>query len=130
MEGLLPLEEAVIDMLLAGEHPSLGKLRAQLPLARIRSRQSNGEGFFVEIELPAEVERPSIKQKSLHIGDVKATLPELTRGAGFILFVREGRLAMLEAYSFDEPWPDRVTTFQLRYTDPSRQALLDALDGF
>jgi|HubBroStandDraft_4_1064222.scaffolds.fasta_scaffold221396_2 hypothetical protein len=128
MQGLLPLEEAVIDMLLAGDHPSLSKLRAQLSLAEIRSRQSNGEGFFVEFEVPAGVERPSIQQKSLHIADVKATLPELKRGAGFILFVREGRLAMLEAYSFDEPWPEAVTTFALRYTDPSRQTLLAALD--
>jgi hypothetical protein len=128
MDGLLPLEEAVVDMLLAGEHPSLAKLRAQLPVAAVRSRQSNGEGFFVEFDLPADVERPSIRQKSLHIGDVKATLPELKRGAGFILFVREGRLAMLEAFSFDEPWPEHLTTFQLRYTDPSRQTLLAALE--
>jgi hypothetical protein len=125
----LPLEAAVMDMLLAGDHPSLQKLRTQVAVGRIKSRQSTGgAGFFLELEVPGDAERPAIKQRSLHITDVTAKLPELTRRVAFILMVREGCLAMLEAQAQDEEWPETVTTFELRYTDPSRGALLDALD--
>jgi len=128
MQGLEPLEAAVIEMLLAGDHPSLQKLRAQVAVGRIKSRQSSGAGFFLEFEVPADVDRPVIKQRSLHITDLTAKLPELMHRVGFILFVREGRLAMLEAQAQDEEWPAELTTFELRYTDPSRGSLIDALD--
>jgi hypothetical protein len=40
-----------------------------------------------------------------HIGDVSGELEGLANGAGFVLFIRDGRLKMLEGFTFDEPWP-------------------------
>ena len=51
----------------------------------------------------------------------------LAHGAGFVLFIRGGRLSMLEGYTYDEPWPDQVRGFSLRYSDPERKAELAKL---
>jgi hypothetical protein len=127
MGDLLELEAAVLDMLLAGTHPVLGVLRRQLAGARVRSREFSGAGFFVEFDVPSDLEAASTKENRIHFGDVVAKLPELKHGAGFVLFVRDGRLEMLEGYSYDEPWPERVSGFELAYTDASRQQTLRAL---
>ncbi|MDZ4155408.1 MAG: hypothetical protein U1E09_02545, partial [Methylococcales bacterium] len=48
-------------------------------------------------------------------GDVIGEIPELLSGAGFLLYIKNGVLDMLEGYSYDEPWPSSIDTFNLRY---------------
>jgi hypothetical protein len=124
---LLKLEAAVLTMLLDGTHPALVALRQQLVAARVKSRKLSGVGFFIEFNVPQYIEAAPIKNKNTHFGDVIAKLPNLHYGAGFLLFIKDGKLDMLEGYSYDEPWPKQVTKFKLEYTDATRQQTLQIL---
>ncbi len=110
--ALTPLERAVLDMLL--DHPGepYEAIRRQLSLAAVSRREFTGVGFFTEFALP-----PGAAAKrdlpNMELGDVGAELPGLRHGAGFLLFVRDGVVSMLEGYTYDESWPDRADEFKV-----------------
>lgn len=124
MVGLNELEQAVLDKLLAGVHPTLAVLRRQSSRARLARREYTGVGFFCAIEVDACA---PLVERDCDIGDVHAEVKGLARGAGFVLFIRGGRLSVLEGYTYDEPWPDQVEGFSLRYSDPDRSGELAGL---
>lgn len=127
MEGLNALEQAVLDKLLAGDCPTLADLRMQAAKARLQQRRLSGVGFFCSFNVPPEI--PNIEgAANFEIDDVEADVEGLQRGAGFVLFVRGGRLDMLEGYTYDEPWPREPGRFVLRYDREPRALSLPATD--
>lgn len=125
MVGLNDLERAVLHKLLAGDHPVLATLRQQFSQARLAKREYTGVGFYCDFEVDTDaLTLPS----DFHIGDVSAEVEGLANGAGFVLFVRGGRISMLEGYTYDEPWPDRIRGFSLEYSEPERKAELAKLE--
>lgn len=112
--GFDEFERAVMEMLLSGSHPILEELRRQYGMADVDGRKFTGHGFYVDFALDREA-APRTGAWNLQISDVGAELPGLAHGAGFVLFVREGWLAFLEGFAYDEPWPDSVDGFQLTY---------------
>jgi hypothetical protein len=119
------LERAVLDHLLAGDHPALEVLRAQAAGLRVIARKMSGVGFFTDFEVPAGA-RLLATPRDLELGDVDADLDGLTHGATFVLFVRKGRIDFLEGHARGEPWPTTLGTFRLRYREEPRD--LRALD--
>ena len=119
-QDLTELERSVLDKLLTGEHPVLEALRRQLCGCRVRKRELTGCGFFTELQVDRALPAAPTIAKKLRIGDVEAKITGLEQGAGFVLFVNNGYLDMLEGYSYDEPWPESVSEFELRYTGESR----------
>ena len=119
MEGLNCFEQAVLDKLLDGDHPVLVVLRAQSGRARLSSREYTGAGFFCCFNLPPDVPVLS-PERDFHFGDVNAVVDGLKYGAGFVLFVRGGRLDTLEGYSYEEPWPEEIRNFKLTYQSEPR----------
>ena|SRR5579875_4153130 len=117
-----PLEEQVLQMLLAGDDPVLITLRCQLKLAKRRSREYTGVGFFTHFDVPKEAPQFS-GNPSIKFGDVIAEMDGLQRGAGFLLFIQNGVLSMLEGYTYEEPWPQKVARFELRYTSGTARDL-------
>src|SRR5262249_45426648 len=117
---LTELERAVLDMLLAGETPALAILRQQLDQAAVQSREFSGVGFFTHFTIPPAVPRLPLSDR-LIFGAVEAELNSLAHGAGFVLFVEDGKLSMLEGYTYDEPWPESLGPFRLRYHHAERQ---------
>lgn len=122
MQGLDTFENAVMAKLLVGDHPLLVALRAQAESAWVTSRQYTGAGFHCEFAMPPEV--MPVEPANFEIGDVHAVISGLRRGAGFVLFIRGGRLDALEGYSYDEPWPEAIGEFELCYqSEPSNPGL-------
>ena len=119
MEGLEDLERAVMEKLLDGEHPMLAALRAQAQSGRLLGRERTGAGFYCSFEVPPEA--PAVEPRDFEIDDVNGELHGLAHGAGFVLFVRDGRLDMLEGFSYDEPWPQAVSQFTLTYQREPRE---------
>ena len=119
MKGLNQLEQSVLDMLLEGDHPALVGLRAQAAEARLASHENTGVGFFCEFSV-SPAARGSIEPSDFELNDVDAQIDGLEHGAGFILFVRDGVLDLLEGYSYDEPWPAEITDFELTYRQRPR----------
>lgn len=87
-------------------------VRQQLSHATVAKRKFTGVGFFTEIALPADA--PVRRDlPSTHIGDVGAEFPRLQHGAGFVLFIRDGVVSMLEGFTYDEPWPTDTDEFKI-----------------
>ena len=112
--ALNSLERAVMEMLLAGNHPVLRILADQLSKASITSRELTGVGFFTRFSVPETAARV-VNPASFLIDDVSADLDGLEHGAGFVLWGKEGVLACLEGFSYAEPWPQSVDGFQPYY---------------
>lgn len=119
MAGLNDLEQAVMDKLLDGDHPVLAALREQAARARVSSHECSSAGFFCSFEVSADA-APLPGSTDFELGDVDAAVDGLEHGAGFLLFVRGGRLAALEGYTYEEPWPAEATTFRLTYRQEPR----------
>jgi hypothetical protein len=109
-------------MLLRGEDEALSVLRQQAKQARVSSRKMTGVGFFTELVVPPEVPhvpgRPTFK-----LGDVNGTADNVKHGPGFLLYVTEGTLSMLEGYTYDDPWPDEVVGLALTYSSKQGRKL-------
>lgn len=113
MEGLDNFEHAVLAKLLAGDHPLLAALRSQNEKARLASRDYTGAGFYCTFAMQSDV--PILEHLDFRFGDVNAKISGLKHGAGFVIFIRGGRLDTLEGYSYDEPWPKAIRDFELSY---------------
>ena len=118
MEGLSDFERAVLDKLLNGDHPVLVALRSQAEEARLASREYTGVGFYCDFEVPSDA--AVSPEREFELGDVNAVVSDLEYGAGFLLFVRDGRLDFLEGFSYDEPWPKEIRSFELTYEKEPR----------
>lgn len=119
MSDLTELEGAVLDALLDGPGEALAGLRQQAQAAQVTKRERTGVGFFTTLDVgPA----PAIGETSpFRLGDVVVDLEGLDDGAGFVLFIRDGRLSMLEAYTFgNEPWPQTEEVTSVKYTKAPR----------
>ncbi len=112
---MTPLETEVMTMLLAGEGPTLEQLRRQLEVATVSSREPRDTGFFTNFEVPAELR---LTFNTLELQGVEATIAGLKKGAGFVLFVSDGVIDYLEAFSHGEIWPAEITEYTLRYETP------------
>lgn len=112
MLTLTPLEQSVLDLLLDKPGEPFETLRQHLAHASVVQRQLTGHGFFtdfsVAVDAPVRRDLPNAA-----FGDVTAQIPGLQHGAGFVVFVRDGVLSMLEGYAYDEEWPENTDEFQL-----------------
>src|SRR6266568_178399 len=127
---LTRLERAVLDMLLAGEHSMLEALRAQLAVCTLTSRDMSGVGFFTSLAVPPKAPRLPVRGRTRPFGDVLADFPGSGHGAWFLLYLEDGALAMLEGYTFADPWPADSSEFSLRYdSQPRRVSEALGLDG-
>ena len=128
MADTTDLERAVLEKLLDGEHPVLQALRAQLEVSEVSARTFTGVGFFTTFKVPPQAPAAPVKAASLAFGDVVATIPGVQHGAGFVLFIKDGRLDTLEGYTYDEDWPESIPAFELDYVGSTGTRDLSALD--
>ena len=105
-DDLSALERDVIATILSPDHPVMNALRRQFERCQVASREITGVGFFTNLSVPTDVEPAPVKPGRLDLGDVTATIEGLENGAGFVLFVQDGVLDVLEGFSYTEPWTD------------------------
>ena len=120
MDTMTPLEDQVMRMLLAGNDDVLAVLRQQIEQAQISSRKLTGAGFYTEFSIPSEIAR-LVGRQSFKLGDVNGTAANIKHGLGFLLYVNDGAIAMLEGYTYDDPWPDNVEGLMLTYSGGQNQ---------
>ena len=116
MTGLTSLTTQVLEMLLNGDDEVLALLREQAKHGNVTSNKETGVGFYTEFVVPSEVERVS-GRPTFSFGDVNGTARNVKHGLGFVLFVKDGSLASLEGYTYDEPWPNEIGELKLTYSD-------------
>jgi hypothetical protein len=132
-EGVLnAFERAVLEKLLDGNHPVLAALRTQFDSCHVSSREFTGVGFYTTLKVDRSVEPAPTSRPRIQVVDVGGKISGLEHGAGFVLFVTDGYLDFLEGFSYDEPWPPKISEFSLHYErqrakDPGA---IDAVDDF
>ena len=108
------IEKAVLEKLLEGSIPLLVELRRQFKVCTVKDREFTGYGFFSDLSVPEETRKKV--GLDLVLGDVHGEdIPELQGGVGFLLFVKDGVLDLLEGFSYAERWPTLVDEFRLTY---------------
>jgi hypothetical protein len=91
-------------MLLAGDNAALAVLRQQFAVVEVERREFSGVGFFTYFRVPASTLRLDGRTRMV-IGDVYAEVTCLDHVVGFLLFVCDGALDMLECFIHDDQWP-------------------------
>ena len=81
--------------------PIAAELRAQYAVASVARRELTGVGFFTHFAVPASA--PRVAALNAEMG-ADATLTNGI-GVGFVLFIRDGMLSMLEGFTYGERWP-------------------------
>jgi hypothetical protein len=110
---LEPLEAAVLVKFLEGDFSGLVGLRAQLAHLTVKSRELTGVGFFTEFEIASEAVPVPLGRGISPLRGVAAKIEGLENGAGFLLFVEDGLLSMLEGFSYDDRWPSEIRSFSV-----------------
>jgi len=121
MDELTHLEQAVLRMLLAGSHPVLEALRAQLGTLRVQGRVLSGVAFATRLAVAPRSPPAPLRAPAVVLDDVHADIPGLAHGAGFALFVEGGLLRRLEGATYrGEEWPRDLGDFTLHYDELER----------
>lgn len=116
------LEGAVLAKLLEGDLSDLAVLRAQLCSATVRRREWTGVGFWTEFDVDASAPRLANRER-FQVTGVYGRHPALQAGIGFALLVEDGVMRSLEGYTYEEPWPDKLTALEIEQ-DPTGQERL------
>lgn len=119
-DNLEQLENDVLQLLLKGEEATLETLRSQLHSAERVHREKTGCGFFLHFNVAADAPRLP-NRVSLRFGDVSAELEGLRHGAGFVLFIDDGLLTMLEGFTYDEQCPLRFAPTNCHSWEQTRE---------
>ncbi len=110
------MERIALEMLLAGDDDRLTVLRAQLAGIEVASRELSGSGFFTNLRVLAMHPRAKTAER-LVIDDVCAKITGRTIPVGFLLFVTDGALDMLECCGTGT-WPEGAAIERIYYVKP------------
>jgi hypothetical protein len=110
-------ESEALRQLLDGDDPVLQALRGQMSKVLSIHREYTGVGYHATFSMPENAPRlPG--NPSFVISDVYAEIEGVEFGAGFALFVADGRLSMLDVSAFgDSDWPDSISKFEIQYVN-------------
>ena len=112
MIGLTDLEVAALRSIFS-ETPELADgLERQLAVAVVTKRENSGVGFFTDLAIPEEA--PRVASASVLGYETHAHVKGIEHFLGFVLFVRDGRMSLLEGYSFGD---DSTTGLDLAALD-------------
>ena len=122
MNNLTTLEKQVLEMLLRGEDEVLTILREQAQGLQVSSREMTGVGFYTKFLVPPDMPRVPV-YLDFKLGDVNGVADNVNHGLGFLLYVKDGALSMLEGYTYDEPWPEDIRCLVLTYASEGGRRL-------
>lgn len=118
--GMTALEADVMQKVMEAHPDYRDLIQAQLELATISSRRKTWFGFFLNFAVsPTTLFEPP----DFELNDVYGDIEGLEHGAGFLLFIRNGKLAFLEGHSHDEDWPGHVGDYEVFVRSPARGVL-------
>jgi hypothetical protein len=107
---LSPLEQSILEWF--AHHTTDSALAKQCRGAKAIHREHTGSGLFVELAVAIDLP-PLENDISPNLVDPVIKSPQLETGAGVILFAKEGRIALLEIYSFGGDMPEQFIEYTL-----------------
>ncbi len=111
LKGASDFEQTIIEHIIKKEAPEYEK---HLPYLSVDRRENTGAGVYVYFKYSAKV--PLFSSENRTIGQsVFAEIEGLEGGAGFMLYIDEGRITLLESFSHgSEAWPDHISRFEVQ----------------
>lgn len=103
---MLALAAQLVPQLLVGDHPAIAALRAQYERARVVSVELTGHGLFINYEVPGDA--PLAFPADFAGGDAHIKVAGHGAPSGCVLFVRRGRLDMLEVHTYGDAWTEHA----------------------
>jgi hypothetical protein len=100
-----------MEMLLSGGDRDSERLRLQIDSARVDSRDYTGVGVFVEFAIPDELAIPAKERRV--ISNLGGEMDGLKNGFGGVLFLENGKIKVLEFFTYDEEWPKEAMRYSL-----------------
>ena len=114
-------EKKLMEMLLVGDNDVLTQLRKQYELATVTSREFSDVGFYTSFSLQNRHDL-CIDDKTFQIGDVDGVINGIEGAVGFILFIKNGFISMLEGYTNAiDKWPKSNEEIILTYDSGDRR---------
>ena len=114
------LVQKAMELLLAGEDEMLAALRHQYQESQLLSIKFTGVGAYINYYIP----EPAVNLPfSCHFcfGDIEGKIETLDHEVGFLICIRDGKLSVLEIYTYDEHWsPSGNEEFSLNYIGGKR----------
>jgi hypothetical protein len=92
-------------------------LAAQIGQCRVTLREYSGCGVFTTLEVPADSPLIVSAAPTFDGNDMEA--PELSGGAGSVLFIRDGRLHFLEVFAYADGDPTDLDSLTLLPMNPA-----------
>jgi hypothetical protein len=106
------IERAVLDAQAERLGPAGAAWLDQCRQARVAGRSHSGVGFVTRFEVPPEA--PALADDAARrVGAVHASHPALREPAEFLIQLKHGRLASIEAFCFDGLWPADDAGFRI-----------------
>ncbi len=106
-------ELKLIEALIQGDTEE-NVIRSQLNGATLKKRDYTGVGLYTEIRVPKNCSR--LSKSNRYIEETpKAHLehPELSDGAGAMLWFNDGYVSTLECYTYEGEWPKDEFLFNI-----------------
>jgi hypothetical protein len=126
--SLSAFERAVLDKLLTGDSEVLFELREQASHATVTGRDNTEVGFYTSLELPPDAP-VSWSGANFYVSGVAADMEGLEVPASFVVFVKDGRIVMLEGVTLGpESWPATLGRYRLYFIDEPRHLELPSVD--
>lgn len=115
------LADQVMKMLLSGDEEVLLTLREQYERAVIISEEDTGVGFFIRYQVDNAIRVGAEFKTTFQIGDIDGEIDGIDGAVGFVLFIKDGYLTMLEGYTNGiDKWPEMDTAIKLYYNTDQR----------
>lgn len=111
----------VMKKLLEGNDEIFKYLQKQYEYTSIDKIEETGVGFYITYKLSKKYNFPLL-DKTFRIGDLNCDISTLNYGAGFLLYVENGVMSLLEIYTYgEETWPIELKNYNFYYTDDNRK---------
>ncbi len=115
------LANQVMKMLLSGDEEVLLTLREQYKRAVVVSEENTGVGFFIRYQVDSAIRIGEEFKTTFQIGDIDGEIDGIDGAVGFVLFIKDGYLTMLEGYTNGiDKWPEMDTEIKLYYNATQR----------
>lgn len=109
---LSPLERSVLRALAERLGDAGPALQAQCERLRVSMRTHSGVGFVTKLEVPEDVAAVPV-EAARRVGAVYASHPQLAESAEFLVQLKAGRLASIEAFCGEGMWPSDDAGFRV-----------------
>ena len=105
-------EISVLNKFLEGQGKNVSMLRNQMQNLMVKNRQQSRSGVFIKFHQNNSIF--ALEDKNRHVIEgVKGFANNIKYSIGFILYLENGMIDMLEAYTYDETWPEQLDKLKL-----------------